>query len=276
METDKLYPIVAVNPIYMHPYTAAKMVSSFALMYQRKVCLNMITGTALNYLEALNEDLSHDDRYERLREYVHIILALLERRTPVNFSGRFYKISNLQLPKSIPSSLFPEFFLAGQSDAARRLCRDLGAIGLQMLQPGIEQGLSDNRAIFFGITTRKDEAQAWEVAKELFPESEEDQMLLDFSMDNTDSAWKTRMKLEADQPHRAETGYWLTPFRNLKANCAYVVGSYERIADILVRLIRGGIDVFILDIPAREEEFEHIHQALEIARENLLPLSRVH
>jgi len=49
-----------------------------------------------------------------------------------------------------------------------------------------------------------------------------------------------------------------------------VVGAYERIADILVRLIRGGIDVFVLDIPAQEEEFQHIHYAFEIAREKLL------
>jgi alkanesulfonate monooxygenase len=270
IETNNLCPLVAVNPIYMHPFAVAKMVSSFALMYQRKVYLNMITGTALSYLEALNEDLTHDDRYERLREYMQIIRALLESPKPVNFSGRFYKVSNLQLQPSIPSSLLPEFLLAGQSDAARRICRDLDAIGLQMLGPKIEQGLSDTRAIHFGITTRKDEAQAWEVAKQLFPESEEDQMMLDLSMQNTDSVWKRRMRLAADQPDRADTGYWLSPFRNFKADCAYMVGAYERIADVLVRLIRGGIDVFVLDIPAREEEFQHIYHAIEIAQEKTI------
>ena len=83
------------------------------------------------------------------------------------------------------------------------------------------------------------------------------------------------MKLAADQPDRSDTGYWLSPFRNFKAECAWMVGSYERIADLLVRLIRGGIDVFVLDIPAREEEFQHIHQAFEIVREKLLPVSSV-
>jgi alkanesulfonate monooxygenase len=272
IETNNLSPLVAVNPVYMHPFTVAKMVSSFALMYQRKVYLNMITGTALSYLEALNEDLSHDDRYERLREYTQIICALLGGPKPVNFSGRFYKVSNLQLLPSIPSSLFPEFLLAGQSDAARMLCRDFNAIGLHMLQPEFEQGLSNTRAIYFGITTRKDEAQAWKVAKRLFPESEEDQTMLDLSMENTDSVWKRRLRLAADQPDRADTGYWLLPFRNFKADCPYVVGAYERIADVLVRLIRGGIDVFVLDIPAQEEEFQHVHYAFEIAREKLFTL----
>ncbi len=269
IETNTLCPLVAVNPIYMHPFTTAKMVSSFALMYQRKVYLNMITGTALSYLEALNEDLSHDDRYERLWEYAQIICALLKSPRPVNFSGRFYKVSNLQLQPSIPSSLFPEFLLSGQSDAARRLCLDLNAIGLQMLHPEFEHGLINVRAIYFGIITRQDEDQAWEVAKRLFPENEEDQRVLDLSMKNTDSVWKRKMRLAAHQPDRADTGYWLVPFRNFKADCAYVVGAYERIADVLVRLIRRGIDVFVLDIPAREEEFQHIYYVFEIARNKL-------
>ncbi len=35
-KTKNLCPLVAVNPVYMHPFTAAKMVSSFAYMYGRK------------------------------------------------------------------------------------------------------------------------------------------------------------------------------------------------------------------------------------------------
>jgi alkanesulfonate monooxygenase len=270
VETSHLSPLVAVNPVYMHPFTAAKMVSSLALMYQRKVYLNMIAGTALSHLEALHKDLSHDDRYERLREYMHIVSALLDSPKPVTFVGRFYSVSNLQLQPSIPSSLLPEFFLAGQSDAAQSICRDLNAIGLQMLQPGIEKGLVHTRAIHFGVTTRQDDAEAWSVARQLFPESEEDQLVLDLSMSNTDSVWKRRMRLAADQPHLADTAYWLTPFRNFKADCPYVVGAHERIADMLVRLIEGGIDVFVLDIPAREEEFQHVRRAFDIAQDALL------
>src|SRR3984885_10858023 len=33
--TKKLCPLVAVQPVYMHPYTVAKMVSTFAHLYQR-------------------------------------------------------------------------------------------------------------------------------------------------------------------------------------------------------------------------------------------------
>jgi alkanesulfonate monooxygenase SsuD/methylene tetrahydromethanopterin reductase-like flavin-dependent oxidoreductase (luciferase family) len=38
--TSESSPLIAVNPIYMHPFTVAKFVSSFALLYHRKVYLN--------------------------------------------------------------------------------------------------------------------------------------------------------------------------------------------------------------------------------------------
>src|SRR5256885_8536789 len=35
--TIKLAPLVAIQPIYMHPYTAAKLVASFAYPYERGI-----------------------------------------------------------------------------------------------------------------------------------------------------------------------------------------------------------------------------------------------
>src|ERR1700745_3394844 len=60
--TERSSPLVAVNPVYMHPFTVAKFVSSFAQLYQRKLFLNMVTGTAASDLHGLGEQLSHHDR----------------------------------------------------------------------------------------------------------------------------------------------------------------------------------------------------------------------
>ena len=58
--TAESSPLIAVNPIYMHPFTVAKFISSFAVLYHRKVYLNMITGTATSDLQGLGEQLSHE------------------------------------------------------------------------------------------------------------------------------------------------------------------------------------------------------------------------
>src|SRR5262245_34564441 len=46
-QTSKSSPLIAVNPIYMHPFTVAKYVSSFAQLYARKVYLIMVTGPSI-------------------------------------------------------------------------------------------------------------------------------------------------------------------------------------------------------------------------------------
>ena len=270
ISTRRICPLVAVNPLYMHPFSAAKMVSSIALLHGRKVYLNMITGTALNYLEALNDKKGHADRYERLREYTIIIRRLLESTRPVTFHGQFYQVENLVLPPGIPKILFPEFLVSGQSDSARRVCRDLEGIGLQMLQPTFAAGLEEEaRAIHFGIVTRETDSEAWAAAYTLFPEDEEGQAILDYSMQNTDSTWKRRMKLAAEEPDCNDSGYWLAPFRDFKADCPYIVGGYDRVGKVLASLISGGIEMFVLDISVDEEEFAHIQRAFENCRDRL-------
>src|SRR5262249_28999959 len=164
METENLCPLVAVNPIYMHPFSAAKMISSFAYLYKRRVFLNLVTGTAVNYLSALGDKLEHDDRYSRLEEYVQIIKSLLAGQGLTSFDGKHYQVRGLQLLPQVPESLTPGLLLAGQSDAARKVCKSVGAIGMQMLKPELEQAVDGVSGIHFGIVTRGTEDQAWNAA----------------------------------------------------------------------------------------------------------------
>ena len=42
--TERLSPLVAIQPIYMHPYTAAKMVATLGHLDGRRLYLHMIAG----------------------------------------------------------------------------------------------------------------------------------------------------------------------------------------------------------------------------------------
>src|SRR5262245_8014964 len=53
--TERLCPLVAIQPAYMHPYSVAKMVASFAFLYGRRLYLNMVAGGFKNDLLALND-----------------------------------------------------------------------------------------------------------------------------------------------------------------------------------------------------------------------------
>ena len=60
--SEELCPLVAVQPLYMHPYTAARMVASFAHIYGRRIYLNMVAGASRHELSALGDHQEHAKR----------------------------------------------------------------------------------------------------------------------------------------------------------------------------------------------------------------------
>src|SRR5439155_940280 len=83
-------PLVAVQPVYMHPYAVAKQITSFAYLYGRRLYLNMVAGGFKNDLDALSDTTPHDKRYARLVEYTTIISRLLTGPAPLTYEGDFH------------------------------------------------------------------------------------------------------------------------------------------------------------------------------------------
>jgi alkanesulfonate monooxygenase len=259
--TAKTSPLIAVNPVYMHPFTVAKFVSSFALLHHRKVYLNMITGTATSDLLGLGEQRSHEERYSRLGEFILIVRQLLASTRPVTFDGKFYATNNLQLRPGLPATLMPEFLIAGQSDDARRVAAQMGCLMMQMLPPNLEQGINAP-GMNFGIFAREKRDQARRAAKLFFQDSAEKRELLKYTMENTDSVWKRRLNEAGQDGELHENGYWLLPFLTFQADCPYLVGSYAEIGAKLRSFAEMNVSTIILDVVADEQELEHVRKAL--------------
>jgi alkanesulfonate monooxygenase len=261
VRTEKISPLIAVNPLYMHPFTVAKFVSSFALLYRRKVDLNMITGTATSDLAGLGERRTHEERYSRLGEFILIVRQLLTSSRPVTFQGKYYATDNLQLRPGLPPALMQEFLIAGQSDDARRVAAQTASLRMQMLPPNLEQGITAP-GLNFGIFAREGRDQARQEARRLFPDSAEQRELLNYTMQNTDSVWKRRLHEAGQDGELRENGYWLLPFLTYQADCPYLVGSYAEIGATLRRFADRKISTIILDVVADERELDHVCKAL--------------
>jgi len=258
--TARTSPLIAVNPVYMHPFTAAKFVSSLAQLHGRKVYLNMITGTAVSDLHGLGDDQPHADRYVRLGEFVALMRQLLTSPRPVNFEGRFYRSSNLQLRPRLPPELMPEFLIAGQSGAAQRVAKETGCIKMQMLPPDLDRGL-DAPGMNFGIFAREGRDEARQAAKLRFRDNPDDRELLVLTMENTDSVWKRHL-YAGQNAELQDNGYWLLPFLTFQADCPYLVGSYEEIGAKLKAFAAKGLTTVMLDMVADEAEMQHVCKAL--------------
>jgi alkanesulfonate monooxygenase len=275
--TERLHPLVAVQPVYMHPYTIAKMVTTFASLYRRRIFLNMVAGGFTNDLLALGDETSHDRRYDRLVEATTIIRDLLTG-DPVTFSGEFYRVKNLRLKPAVPPELFPGFTVSGSSVAGLRAAMALGATAVQYPKPageyeGGHAGSAEDVGLRVGIIAREDNEHAWKTAWDRFPDDRQGQLTHQLAMKTTDSVWHRQLSQLGLEVTSQETPYWLHPFENYRTFCPYLVGSYEEVAREVAHYISNGFTTFILDIPPSLAELEHTNLVFDKAA-NMLPTAR--
>ena len=265
--TQALCPLVAIQPVYMHPYSVAKIVSTLALFYNRRVFLNMVAGGFKNDLAALNDRTPHDSRYARLIEYTQIVQRLLEGRAPLTFEGQFYRVENLTLQPRMKPELFPGVFMSGSSDAGLEAARTVGAVAVQYPPPpgsspdDDQEGSPEHHGpsgIRIGIVTRPSEDEAWDIAISRFPEDRKGQLTRQLATKVSDSTWHQRLSEIGGAAPKTRKTYWLQPFENYQTNCPYLVGSYGDVAEQLGRYVQMGYRSFILDIPDSQEEYRHI------------------
>jgi alkanesulfonate monooxygenase len=276
--TQRLCPLVAVQPAYMHPYAVAKIVASLAFLHGRRIYLNMVAGGFKNDLEALNDHTPHDERYTRLVEYTTVIMNLLRGGGgPVTVDGRYYRITNVKMTPALPPALLPGVFVSGSSDAGLAAARQLGALAVSYPKPVAEYEASGTApeaaalGIRIGIIAREDADEAWTVARKRFPEDRTGQLTHQLAMKVSDSKWHKQLSRLGETPASNEQPYWMVPFENYKTFCPYLVGSYDRVADEVARYVGVGYRTIILDVPASFEELDHIGIVCERAAARVAP-----
>jgi alkanesulfonate monooxygenase len=257
--TSRLAPLVAVQPVYMHPYAAAKLVTTFSYLYNRRVVLNMVAGGFRNDLLALGDYAEHDERYDRLVEYVTIMKRLFDERGPVSFAGEYFTVKNLTIKPKIQPDLVPEVFVSGTSAAGVAAAKAIGATSISY--PGTPSGETNCKGvpagIRIGIIARDESREAWRIAYDRYPPTREGELTHAIARKISDSAWYEQLSELGDRPHECDSPYWLGPLKNYKTFCPYLVGSYDEVSYEVSRYIKEGFQVFILDVPPNREELYH-------------------
>jgi len=266
--TRRLVPLVAVQPMYMHPYAVAKLIATLSELYERRIDLNMVAGGFKTDLAALCDDTPHDRRYDRLVEYTTIVKRLA-LGGPVTFAGDFHRVTNLALTPRLPSHLVPRILVSGSSEAGLAASQALGALPVQYPAPASENAVHAHRfGIRVGIVARESEEEAWEVALARFPEDRAGQLKHQLAMKVSDSSWHQQLSGLAKEHVAAHRDtYWMVPFTNYKTFCPYLVGTYATVGAELARHFREGCEAMILDVPIGGEELEHVKRAIHTGAE---------
>ena len=273
-QTKALAPLIAVQPIYMHPYAAAQKISAIARLYSRAVDLNFVAGGFPFDMAALDDRLEHDARYERLSEYGSILLKLL-RGQRVTLHGRYYKVAGLHLNDPLEESLLPRVTVAGSSPAGRKCAASLSAVPVMYPEPVVNSGGQERlpesvkvgpAGIRIGILARDTSDAAWKAAEAWLPGEARNSFVHESILVATDSYWLRQLtQLSTDYVKLRRDVYWLGPFNRGESFCPYLVGSYEDVAMYMSRYILAGVKVIILDCPRADHDLFHAYTALDRA-----------
>ncbi len=270
-ETRHLCPLVAVQPVYMLPYAAAKMVATLGSLHGRRIWLNMLAGGFRNDLIALGDETAHDDRYARTVEYGLIMRQLLESDQPVSFEGRFYRVHGLRLVPRLPEELLPGWMISGSSPAGRAAAIELGAMAVEYPAPpdAIREKahVPAGRGIRVGIIAREDADAAWRIAHARFPGDRRGQLSHALAMKTSDSSWHRTLSDLAREQTDERSLYWLWPFEQHRTFCPYLVGDFTTVAKEIGRYLALGYTSFILDIPVAAEDVETAGTVFRMAQE---------
>ena len=271
--TNSISPLVAVQPVYMHPYTVAKKISTLGFLYGRRVCLNLVAGGFVNDLQAMGDRTPHDDRYLRLVEYAKVIKGLLQGARGLSFDGKYYQVKNLRLAPPLPDEMQPDLMISGSSAAGFAAACETGATAIKYPQPpgeedALDASLSINCGVRVGLVARQDSDSAWEVAHRRFPADRQGQLAHDLAMKTSDSHWHQQLSARIPTARGEQSPYWLIPFQHYKTFCPYLVGSYQCVADEIASYVALGYRTFLLDIPPDEQELKHTAEVFRLALEH--------
>jgi len=265
--TANLSPLIAVQPVYMHPFSAAKMVADLTYFYGRRIHLNIVAGGFKGDLLALGDTLEHDARYDRASEYALIMKRLLTSRGPDTFEGEYFSVSG-KLDSIPPTELAPRFLLSGSSAAGLAAARAVGATAVSYpASPNQQASASDGipHGLRIGIISRDTAQEAWKTAHARFPEDRAGQISHRLAMGSSDSQWHEHLSGATDR----SGAYWMRPFKNYKTFCPYLVGDHATVGNEIKKYLTLGYKTLILDAPVEEKDLAHTNAALAVALNSL-------
>lgn len=268
--TDRFIPLVAVNPVYMHPFTAAQMVSTLGFLYHRTVDINLVSGGFGPHLRKLGCRLDHEQRYERLTEYGQIMKNLLAGNRPTTQKGSYYSVRAATLARPMDPEVAPRIYVSGSSEDCLRTVQSVGISRLTYArEPGAYAGETPlaGCGLRLGIIAREDSDTAWHEAYLRFPYDPDGEQSHDLAIASNvvESHWHKQQSLDAMANTEPNGAYWLYPFRTYRTFSPYLVGSYEEVGSAFARYRELGVESVVLDQACDPDELHHTFTALALS-----------
>jgi alkanesulfonate monooxygenase len=282
-ETERLKFLVAFRPGLVPPTLAAQQAATLQRFSEGRVLLNVVSGGDDLEQRRFGDWLSHDERYSRTGEFLHIVNTLWRQGgdESLDFTGEHYQVADARV--SAPPDPLPQVYFGGSSAAALPIAAEHVDVYLTWGEPPLaakakidavrELAAARGRSLRFGIRlhtiSRDTSAAAWAVAEELLAGLDPEQIA---------KATALHAKSESEGQRRMTALHGgaldkLEIYPNLWAGVGLVrggagtalVGSHEEVANLIYEYHSVGFDEFILS------GYPHLEEAYWFA-EGVLPI----
>ncbi|MCU1360523.1 MAG: Alkanesulfonate monooxygenase [Ilumatobacteraceae bacterium] len=285
-ETKTFRFMIAFQPGFANPVHIAHMSSSLQRLSHGRLVFNVITGGGGPEQAWWGDQIAHDDRYARTKEFLDVLHGVWSGE-PFDHRGHFYDITEGGLHPQLRGQPFPEIYFSGSSDAGIEAAGLHSDYYLSWLEPfdalksKFDQvrrkagslGRQPKFAVRVDVLARDTHEEAWAEARRGFDAADLESERPWARRTTGDSVGAMRQRsFQPDQLSSADD-LLLAPniwagFHLLRPGPAIgIVGDYAAAAERLSDLIDLGVDAFILaGVP-------HLEEASRVGAE-VLPLIR--
>ena len=261
LETQKK-PLIAVNPVYHHPYIVARSVFTISQWLDGPVALNFIAGTSTNDLTQIGEMATKEQRYQRLDEFITVLKKFLGEPGSWSYNGKFYQIENASFNGQ--NSHMPDLFLAGHSRQAEKVNNHQQCINARSLLSSdiLMNGEYRRKALGFGIYLADTSMLAKQQLSHILKIDKTSQVLHRLKMNNTDGRWKADQQNDLQSTHPNDL-YFPEAIQSA-ANVPFLTGATAEVGTLLSQFLSKGCRHFILPMVS-SANYRHVRLAFESA-----------
>lgn len=262
--TQNIEIITAIKPALYHPVVLAKQALQIEEISGGRFGINVVNAwfrpeiarAGLPFLE-------HDERYAYGREWLTVVDSLL-RGQRTTFHGKYFHVEDYQLKPAGRYRSRPAIYVGGESEPARALAADHADVWFVNGQPeqNVRRLVADvahrprtGAPVRFGLAAfviaRDTDREAADELAYAFELAGRDTAETDSVLSNADPQAEM-FKTFARHPHVGTNG----------GTAAGLVGSYDTVAERIVRFGSLGIELFMLQFQPFEPEMrrfaEHV------------------
>lgn len=261
LETAKK-PLVAVNPVYHHPYIVARSCFTISQWLNQPIALNFIAGTSANDMKQIGSFVEKSSRYQRLDEFMTILDHFFSSSLPLSFSGDYYQLENASFTGTMNHK--PDFFVAGHSSNAIELASKHHATRAQSLLSNLLSpvGSLEGQALGFGLHLAESATVGKSELAEILNIDRASEVMFRLKMDNTDGEWKSDQR--GDLKNEALPNHYFPDTIKSAANVPFITGDLKTLGDQLAKFLKAGGRHFIIPVVS-DKGYEHVRRVFEAA-----------